>query len=277
MPLVDMKELETRAADLVVAELGAARWELRDTGKLGIQMRDFDIVFADGHEEPLEVTASADPMVLNTMHRMEGKNRIPASVRRSWLASAPFTSTDAAGTKTAFDRRRCVAVLVPFVERLDRDGHERFDTTRLAYAFGSPYQPEALELFELGIWGGSSYEPSDPDDKPAIWLQVGSGGSYGASSVTQALQRAAAEEDNQKKLAACPRASRRHLFVMLTSATEDLSWVALIGVLDGTHPLPPAPTLPEAITTVWAGMPDRGIYITPPGDWQTFGGSPDLN
>ncbi len=42
--LIDMKELEKRAADLVVAELGAVRWKLRDTRKLGVQMRDFDIV-----------------------------------------------------------------------------------------------------------------------------------------------------------------------------------------------------------------------------------------
>jgi hypothetical protein len=62
---------------------------------------------------------------------------------------------------------------------------------------------------------------------------------------------------------------------MLTSATETLEWIALHGVLDGTHSVPPLPTLPEAITTIWAGMMDRGIYVTPPGDWQTFGGSSD--
>jgi hypothetical protein len=140
-PLIDMKEIETRAADLVVAELGALRWELRDSRELGVQMRDFDIVFADGHEEPLEVTTSADSLVVNTMQRMEGKNRIPWLGPRSWVTSAPYTSTDAAGKKTAFDRRRCVALLVPFIERLERDGHESFDTTSLAYAFHSPYQP----------------------------------------------------------------------------------------------------------------------------------------
>jgi hypothetical protein len=82
MPLIDMKELETRAADLVVAELGAARWELRDTPGLGVQMRDYDVIFADGHEEPLEVTTSADPLVLKAMGRMEGKTQIPANVKR---------------------------------------------------------------------------------------------------------------------------------------------------------------------------------------------------
>jgi hypothetical protein len=272
-----MKELETRAADLVVAEFGAARWELRDTPGLGVQMRDYDVIFADGHEEPLEVTTSADPLVLKAMGRMEGKTQIPANVKRAWFASAPYTFTDSQGQKRAFDLRRCVSLLVPFVEQLERDGIERFDTTRMAYAFESPYQPPALELFDLGIWHVSSYEHSDPDNDPSISLAVGSGGAYGSSSVTSALQTAAAQEDNQAKLAACPGAVRRHLFVMLTSATEDLSWIALIGVLDGTHPLPPTPTLPEAITTIWAGIPDRGIYVTPPGDWQTFGAAPDVS
>ena len=46
MPLIDMKELETPAAELVVAELGAVRWELRDTPELNIQMRDYDVIFA---------------------------------------------------------------------------------------------------------------------------------------------------------------------------------------------------------------------------------------
>jgi hypothetical protein len=164
-----------------------------------------------------------------------------------------------------------MALLVALIEMLERDGHERFDTTRLAYAFDSPYQPAAHKLFELGVWSGTSYEPSDPGEQHAIWLNVGSGGTYGAHSVTEALESAAAKGDNQAKLAACSDAQRCHLFVMFTSATEDLSWVALIGVLDGTHPLPPPPTLPEAITTIWAGLPDRGIYITPPGDWQIFG------
>jgi hypothetical protein len=87
--LIDMKALEKTAADLVVAELGAARWELRDTAGLGIQIRDYDIVFPDRHEEPLEVTTSADPLVLNTMHRMAGKNRIPWSGERSRLRRTP--------------------------------------------------------------------------------------------------------------------------------------------------------------------------------------------
>jgi hypothetical protein len=103
--LIDMREIERRAASLVVAELGALQWKSRDM-RDGTQMRDFDVMFADGHAEPLEVTTSADPNVMNTMNRMEGKNRITSNVRCSWLVSAhTYTSRDSAGNKMAFDRR----------------------------------------------------------------------------------------------------------------------------------------------------------------------------
>jgi hypothetical protein len=46
----------------------------------------------------------------------------------------------------------------------------------------------------------------------------------------------------------------------------------LLGVLDGSiENMPPVPTLAASITTVWAGTMERGIYVTPPGEWQRFG------
>jgi hypothetical protein len=277
MPLVDMRELEKRAADLVVAELGAARWKLRDTGKLGIQMRDYDVIFADGHCEPLEVTTDADRSVLNTMARMEGNHRIAYSGERVWAVSVPNTSTDAAGKKTAFDLQACVALLVPMIERLESGGYERFDTAMLAWDFGSPYQKKAHGLLALGVNFGFSYKPSDPEDEPAILLAVGGGGAFGSNSITTEIERVAANEGNQAKLAACPGAPRRHLFVFITGASEEIVSPALSRVLDGTMEPPRIPELPEEITTVWASTRERGIYVTPPGDWQTFGAAPDAS
>jgi hypothetical protein len=267
-----MPEIERSAASLVVAELGALRWEPRDM-RDGTQMRDFDVVFADGHAEPLEVTTSADPNVMNTMNRMEGKNRITARVRRSWMVAAHTrTSMDAAGKKTAFDRRRAEALLVPLIEQAERDGHTEIDTTRLAYALDHPYQPVARELFEdLRIFACRSYIPSNPENEPAIWLHVGGGGSYGPDSVTAAVEKAAADDGNQAKLAACADAPRRHLFVVLTNASEELEYVALLGVLERELDMPPIPLLPASITTAWAGTMERGIYVTPPDEWRVFG------
>jgi hypothetical protein len=143
-----MREIERQAANLVVAELEARRWEPRDMGG-GIQMRDFDVVFEDGHEEPLEVTTSADPNVMNTMNRMEGNNRITADVQRVWMVSSMrYTSRNAAGKETPFDRRRAFELLVPLIEERERDGHEEIDMTRLAYSFADPRQPCARALRE---------------------------------------------------------------------------------------------------------------------------------
>jgi hypothetical protein len=274
MPLVDMKELETHAADLVVAELGAVRWKLRDTGKLGIQMRDYDVIFADGHSEPLEITTDADRNVVTTMARVEGNHRIAHSGERVWAVPVPNTSTDAAGRKTAFDLQACVALLVPLIEQLERDGYERFDTAMLAYNFGSPYQEKSLALLMLGVNFGFSYKPSDPADEPCLWLGVGGGGAFGSDSITTEVERVAADKGNQAKLAACPDAPRRHLFVFITGASEELVSPALHRVLEGSMEPPGSPVLPAAITTVWASMRERGIYVTPPGDWRTFGESP---
>ena len=64
-----MRELENEAADRVVQVPGASRWERRDQG--GVQMRDDDVVFADGHEEPLEVTLNAEKGVVQTWARLD--------------------------------------------------------------------------------------------------------------------------------------------------------------------------------------------------------------
>ena len=72
-------------------------------------------------------------------------------------------------------------------------------------------------------------------------------------------------------LAACADAPRRHLFVVLTNASEELEYVALLGVLERELDMPPIPLLPASITTAWAGTMERGIYVTPPDEWRVFG------
>jgi hypothetical protein len=59
MALVEKDELEERAATMVVEQLGAVRFTKRDLPGGPSNTRDFDIVFADGYEEPLEVTTNS--------------------------------------------------------------------------------------------------------------------------------------------------------------------------------------------------------------------------
>jgi hypothetical protein len=141
----------------------------------------------------------------------------------------------------------------------------------LAYDFASPYQKEAHALLALGVNFGFSSKPSDPEDEPGILLGVGFGGAFGSDGITTEIERVAADEGNQAKLAACPDAPRRHLFVFITGASAELVSPALSRVLDETMEPPRIPDLPDAITTVWASTRESGIYVTPPGDWQAFG------
>jgi hypothetical protein len=271
VPLIDMDELEESAAEQIVAELGAVRWERRDTGKLGIQIRDFDVLFADGHEEPLEVTTSADPLVLNTMARMDGTNRVAASVSRSWIVRAPYTWTDASNARRPFDRRRCIELLVPFIEQLDRrgPGTVRHDDARLRVSQPPPERR------------ARTIRARDPARLVArVFPRRGRTGDRTRCGRWRDLRRndrhasprsSRERQGNQAKLAERSEVTRRHLFVVLTSASETLEYVALLGVLDGLLEPPPIPTLPEAITTIWAGTAGRGIYATPPEGWETFG------
>jgi hypothetical protein len=64
-----------------------------------------------------------------------------------------------------------------------------------------------------------------------------------------------------------PDSPRRHLFVLL-GGESGLAHFTLLEVLDGRQPLPRLPELPDAITTVWAGIGSGAIYVTPPEDWQ---------
>jgi hypothetical protein len=90
MALVEKEELEERAATMVVEEFGAVRFEKRDLPGGPSRTRDFEIVFADGHEEPLEVTTNLDTVVMNALERTDGGN---ANVKHLWIVSGHGTTS----------------------------------------------------------------------------------------------------------------------------------------------------------------------------------------
>jgi hypothetical protein len=128
----------------------------------------------------------------------------------------------------------------------------------------------------MGCWrwvcaAAGSYESSDPDDEPGIVIHLSRGGIVETEAITEAIENAAGDDGIQAKLAACREAPRRHLFVVITSASEDLAYPALLDVMSGERDPPRLPSLPNAVTTAWVGTGFGGIYVTPPGDWQRFG------
>jgi hypothetical protein len=272
----DKARLEEWAAAYAAEALSAATFERRDMNT-GEQIRDFDLIFADGHAEPLEVTIHADEVIVRTMGRLKrGPRELKADVANLWMVSHSRFQVDPTGANVPYDLRACERDLPGIIERLERAGVTRFFTSDLRWGWANPFKEDAQRLLELGITSGTSVTPN-PDNPPGIILSATYGGSVDRGVITAAVEEEASDRGNQKKLAACADARRRHLFVVLTNASPEggALW-ALMHVLDGKIGLPPLPVLPEAITTVWAAGLTGGIFVTPPSQWQSFRPSPEL-
>lgn len=261
-------EIEDRIAETVVRALGASRADRRDRGG-GEQIRDFDIVFDDGHTEPLEITLDADKAVVQTWDRLDRANELPADLECLWMTSPSIYDRD--GNASVVDVRSLREVLIPFLQGLERDGIHEFTTVGL---WGhETHGPTARKLSSWGIHHAVSTEvPPEHADTPRLHLASSHGGWVDSGLITHAVEREAEKEDNRAKLAACPNAPRRHLYVGLTSAgrAEGMAWWALLVVLEREGELPPIPKLPEEITTVWAGTGSGAIYVTAPDPWVLF-------
>jgi len=182
------------------------------------------------------------------------------------------------GSTKPFDRKRVTTLLVRLVEQLEQEGEESFDIVQLAWptAYGAPehHRVAALDLHRLGIVHGASVAT---DAQPGISVHLTYGGGWGPDTITRTLELIAALDDNVAKLEARRFASRRHLFVVLSSqGASDMAGSALHDYLGGWawDNEPPLPKLPDAITTIWAGNRTGGIYSTPPAGWRRFGETP---
>jgi hypothetical protein len=167
----DSARIETWAA-AYAADAMSATFVRRDEN-IGESIRDFDLLFADGHTEPLEVTIHADEVIVQTMGRMKAHPReLKADVTRVWIVSHPYFQVDPTGTNVPYDLRACARELPRIVERLERAAVTRFFTDDLRSRWLSLFKEEAQSLGALGVSSGSSYVPTDPDDEPRIILMV---------------------------------------------------------------------------------------------------------
>jgi hypothetical protein len=261
--------IERWAAAYAAEATSAIGFERRDRNT-GEQIRDFDLRFADGHEEPLEVTIHADAAIVQTKDRVARREwRLTAAVRRLWLV--PLPPLDETGA--SYDIRRCERELLPIIERLDAANVTDLDADISRWT--GPFREDAIHLLRLGIHRVSSVAPP-PGVEPHVMLGVFGGGAVPRDAITAAVEEEAREEGNQRKLAASGHAPRRHLFVVLTLSSTDHAGWALLNLMDGKMALPPLPTLPAAITTVWAATREGGAFVTPPNEWMIFRPSPEF-
>jgi hypothetical protein len=91
----ETKVIEARAAELVVAELGALTACRRDIPGAPDRTHDFDIIFSNRHAEPLEVTRHLDDVVMKSLRRSGfGLFSIEANVQHLWRVTGHQTTND---------------------------------------------------------------------------------------------------------------------------------------------------------------------------------------
>jgi hypothetical protein len=250
--------LELRAGAAAASVLGAKL--IRRDAHSAHQTRDFDLVFADGRVEPLEITRYVDEPALRTWERLRGVTPLAApSLARTWVLAVPAADFDAGGTRVAYDIRKFVATIESALAALERAGHETINLGRIQH--DSTLARAFQTLVDLGVQDGCSRVPAI-GQAPYISFNAPVGGITQADLIASAIEREAAKADNQRKLAQPPGAQRRHLFVVFDGSSGSF-FNAVDRGLRGRLPM-----LPASITTAWAAARGFVLVTTPPDPWQ---------
>jgi hypothetical protein len=253
------REAEDRSAALAACALGALAERL---DKPGSGDRDFDLVFEDGHREPLEVTSNANPAARKTSKRLE-KNPFPLDgTRATWALSVDEYTSD----KQPIDVRRIAKDAPAAIQVLEAAGEIRFDPI-LAYDPRVHVREAATFLARMGVRFGSSAASSGT--QPVLLIASTHGGALDADLIANTVEEAAKDLGNQGKLLAISDAPRRHLFVT-PALSGGLAYMSLLHIFERNAPMPRVPELPEPITTGWAACDSGAIYVSPPSEWTLF-------
>jgi hypothetical protein len=216
--------VEARAAELVVAELGALTACRRDIAGAPDRTHDFDIIFRDRPAEPLEVTRHLDDIVMKSLHRSDfGLFSIEADLQHHWRVTGHQTINDRDHGRQPFDRDRVEALLTPLIADLAWPLTDVQTTTM---------EGRARKLEQLGITHGRIIADST---RRCIDVSLSEGGYFGPQMLTATVEAIATLRDNVSKLGRSIHCGRRHLFIRLfPRGATNQAFFALRDVLDGT-------------------------------------------
>jgi hypothetical protein len=253
-------DLENRAA-------AAASWVLNAKARRcdlgGSSIRDFDLLFDDGHVEPLEVTAHVAASVRQTWARIEDADQVAPTLTRVWTVNHPSGVPDPRGDRSQpYDVRRCLTEAEPALAVLEAAGYEQFDAGLVWRVEDSTGADAMHALARLAIDFALS-RPPEPGEQPRIQLGAAVGGVVTADLVAHGVEQEAADPGNQAKLATPSEARRRHLFVVFDGSSGPTFSAAAHGMIGRL------PNLPAPITTAWAAGSSQVLVATPPGPWET--------
>jgi hypothetical protein len=221
---------ETVSKRVVEAILPGARLDYRSVQSHG--ECDFDLRFDDGSTAPLEVTASVDQLLAETvaavLSKKKGGSTFPAiKCKSSWVLFPARGASINQIREKADD----------YLARLEGDGVERF--------FWLERGPQSVDDIrrDLGVWGASVIASGA---SPTIRIGLpGGGGAVDSSDAVEAGEREAWKPDNRRKLGAA-KTNESH-FVVYIDPMTGLPWTALTEFEPPSTP----PNLPAEITTLW--------------------------
>lgn len=225
---------EATAKAIVEAMMVGARLEYRQHQSAG--QYDFDLQKPDGSVVPLEVTASVDRNLVETMAALESQGYLAPRrlCSRDWVVHPTATA----------DIRKIHRRVDQALAAVEAEGLERFFA-----AIDAADSPAVRALYSIGIEMGGPF----PMKKPGIFIATpsGDGGLVTHESVQVAIAKELQRPDNRRKLGGAGK-NERHLFVLI-GMQNFLPWIGLTDCAPPTEP----PNLPEEITHVWAAGPTR--------------------
>lgn len=254
----------------VACDVLGARWRRVDAPGGPPGMRDFDLVFPDGHTDALEVCTFTEGDAEAQESAFDGNRRLVTwTVSRVWWVYVPPRGLDIRD----FISGRTWSRIETAVAALDDHGYERFNHAEawsLVFRPGTPpaVAAAAKDLVDIGVQFASSLEVRE-EGVPYIELMVTSAGYIDPGRVNAAVEDRA-DPGNMAKLRAATTATARHLFVPITLRAP-LTFGATRHML-GTPP----PNVPSDLARVWVmGSPDHDVlFVEPPGPWQSAPFSP---
>ena len=124
------RDIELRAAAAVAFVLGA-RVRVCDPGGGPVSSRDFDLVFTDRPDEPLEITTCADQAVLQTWSRLQRLDREAPTLGRIWALDMPSAQLTATGGSGPTDVKRFMDEAEIALRDIEAAGYTQFDAGML--------------------------------------------------------------------------------------------------------------------------------------------------
>lgn len=224
-----------------------ARFRRTDTG--GVQMHDFELVFADGSVEVLEVCSFTDAAVREQWTLIDRLDEPAETLTSSWTVSI------AAGTRMKGLLRK----LEPHLELFEQTGVARFidadclplqaqvETAvreRRADAGDVALLEAMIALVQLGV-RDAMQTLTAPKEQPRIYVASGTGGVGNRELINRVVQHVSLKRDNRLKLQRPQNVRARHIFVPIDTSAG-VAWSIAAG-----DPPAGAPRLPAGVDFAW--------------------------